>query len=71
MQVRLDGERVRGLREERGLSKGELADAAGISRTTARNAERGVPVRGATGRAVAKVLGVEPPQSLGRVARRG
>ncbi len=71
MQVQLNAERVRSLRLEHGMTKRDLARAAGISESTARSAERGIPVRGATGRKVARVLGVDPPQSLGRVARRG
>ena len=58
------------LREERGISKRDLAAAAGISTTTARNAECGEPVRSKTARKVAAALGVNPPQPLGRPAHR-
>jgi transcriptional regulator with XRE-family HTH domain len=70
MYVELYPERVRTLREEQGMSKRDLAAAAGISKTTARNAERGAPVRSKTARRAARALGVDPPQRLGRPARR-
>jgi transcriptional regulator with XRE-family HTH domain len=60
-------ERVRSLREEKGLSKRGLAAAASVSETTLRRVEREEPVYFRTGRAVAKALGVEPSPSLGRV----
>jgi len=68
--VELYPEKVKALREERGMSKKDLAAAAGISKKTARNAERGAPVRSKTARSVAAALGVDPPQPLGRPARR-
>ena len=70
MYVELYAEKVRALREESGMSKRDLAAAAGISTTTARNAERGEPVRSKTARKVAAALGVNPPQPLGRPAHR-
>ena len=70
MYVELFPERVKSLREERGMSKRDLAVAAGISKTTGRNAERGEPVRSKTARKVAAVLGVDPPQRLGRPSHR-
>ena len=70
MYVVMNGERVRNLREEKGLSKRGLAAAAGVSVKTARNVEREVPVAFRTGRAVANALGVEPSPSLGRVLTR-
>jgi transcriptional regulator with XRE-family HTH domain len=63
----MDGEQVRSLREQKGLSKRALASAAGISVSTAARAEREGPVTFRTGRAVAHALGVEPSTSLGRV----
>ena len=69
MYVELYPERVRALREEQGMTKRDLATAAGISKTTARNAERGEPVRTKTARRVATALGVYPLQSLGRPSR--
>ena len=70
MFVEMYAEQVKTLREERGMTKRDLAVAAGISTTTARNAERGVPVRTKTARSVAAALGVNPPQPLGRPAHR-
>ena len=70
MYVELYAEKVRALREERGMSKRDLAAAAGISTTTARNAERGEPVRTKTARRVAVALGVRPLQRLGRPSHR-
>ena len=40
----MNPERVRALRNLRGMSKRELAAEAGVSETTARRAERGEPV---------------------------
>ena len=70
MYVELYSERVKALREERGMSKRDLAAAAEISATTVRNAERGAPVRSKTARKVARALDVDPPQRIGRPARR-
>jgi transcriptional regulator with XRE-family HTH domain len=70
MYVELYPERVQALREERGMSKRDLAAAARISPKTAGNTERGEPVRGKTARKVAAALGVDPPQRLGRPAYR-
>jgi DNA-binding XRE family transcriptional regulator len=54
-------DRVKNLREERGMTKRDLAAAAGVSTTTARNAGRGEPVRSKTAGKVARALEVEPP----------
>ena len=70
MYVMLYPERVKAMREEQGMSKRDLAVAAGISKTTARNAERGVAVRSKTARKVAAALRVHPLQRLGRPAHR-
>ncbi len=70
MYVELHPERMRALREEQGMSKRDLAVAAGISKKTARNAERGEPVRAKTARRVAEALVVHPLQRLGRPAHR-
>ena len=70
MYVEMHGEQVRALREGRGMSKRDLAAAAGVSKTTMRNAERGEPVQTETARKVARALEVDPPQRLGRVSRR-
>ncbi len=69
MRVQLNAEQVRSLRVEQGMTKRELAAAAGISPTTARNAENGVSVMGSTAWKVARALEVDPPQSLGRAVR--
>jgi transcriptional regulator with XRE-family HTH domain len=68
--VELYPERVKALREEQGMTKRDLAEAAGISMTTARNAERGEPVRTKAARGVATALGVYPLQRLGRPSHR-
>lgn len=70
MYVELYSEQVKSLREERGMSKRDLAVAAGISPKTARNSERGEPVRTKTARGVATALGVYPLQRLGRPSHR-
>ncbi len=69
MFVEMYAEQVKTLREGRGMTKRDLAVAAGISPKTARNAERGVPVRTKTARKVARALEVDPPQRLARVLR--
>ena len=66
----MNSERVRNLREDKGLSKQDLAALAGISVSTARRVEREEPVRLSTGRAVAEALGVEPSPELGQDAAR-
>ncbi len=70
MYVQLYPEQVKTLREEHGMTKRDLAAAAGVSATTARNAERGAPVRSKTARKVAAALGFDPPQRLGRPVHR-
>ena len=67
MYVVMDSERVRELREEKGMSRRDLAGAAGISAQTVRRVELEEPVYFRTGRAVAEALGVEPSRDLGRV----
>jgi transcriptional regulator with XRE-family HTH domain len=64
--VVMDPERVRELREQKGMSKRDLAAAAGISLTTAKRVERGLSVRFPTGCRVLAVFEEEPPSSLGR-----
>jgi transcriptional regulator with XRE-family HTH domain len=65
--VVMNADRVRELREEKGMTRRDLAGAAGISAETARRVERAEPVYFRTGRAVAEALGVEPSRDLGRV----
>jgi transcriptional regulator with XRE-family HTH domain len=66
MYVAMNPSRVRELREEKGMSKRDLATAAGISLTTAKRVERGLPVRFPTGRKVLAVFGEKPSLELGR-----
>jgi len=56
----MNSERVKELREEKGMTRRALASAAGISVSTAKRVV-------STGRKVAGALGVEPSPSLGRV----
>jgi transcriptional regulator with XRE-family HTH domain len=65
--VVMHSERVKELREQKGLSNCALATEAGVSVSTAKRVEREVPVTFRTERAVADALGVEPSPSLGRV----
>lgn len=44
MMVEMNPVRVRSLREEKGMNRGDLAAAAGVSLKTASRAERGEPV---------------------------
>jgi transcriptional regulator with XRE-family HTH domain len=60
----MDGEQVRSLRKEKGMSHRELAEVSGISKKTLANVEAGkVHTRPST------ALDVDP-RSLARVARR-
>lgn len=67
MYVVMNAERVRSLREQKGMTRRDLAGAAGVSVQTASRAEREEPVTFRTGRAVADALGVAPSRDLGRV----
>jgi transcriptional regulator with XRE-family HTH domain len=55
-----DGDRLRRLRLRAGLTQGELAAEAGVTRNTVSNAECGWPVLLKTVRKLARVLLVEP-----------
>jgi ribosome-binding protein aMBF1 (putative translation factor) len=66
----MNSERVRELREEKGMTRRDLAAAAGISVKTVRRVEREKPVMFRTGRAVADALGIEPGPRRGRVLGR-
>jgi transcriptional regulator with XRE-family HTH domain len=58
----MDGEKIATMRQERGLSRQELARQAGISMSTLRSLERGHKVRVKTARSVANVFGVHPSE---------
>jgi transcriptional regulator with XRE-family HTH domain len=66
--VEMCGKRVQELRQEKGLSKQQLAAAAGISPDTLRRVEQEEPVQVKTAKKVAKALEVDPPQRLGKLA---
>jgi transcriptional regulator with XRE-family HTH domain len=63
----MNAERVQELRAQNGMTRRDLAGAAGISAQTVRRVELEEPVYFRTGRAVAEALGVEPSRDLGRV----
>jgi len=65
----VNSERVRQLRKREGMSKRDLAIAAGISLSTARRVERGAPVQPETVWKVAGVFGLHP-QDIARAVRR-
>ncbi len=66
----MDGERVRSLREERGMSQRQLAEASGVSKKTLTNVEASkVRVLPSTARKIGAALEVDP-RSLARVASR-
>lgn len=62
MTFMLDGQRLRKLRRQRGLSQEELADQAGISVSTVARLERqlAAPCRGRTLGRLARSLGEHP-----------
>ena len=60
MYARMNADKVRQLRARHGMSRKELADAAGICAATARNAERRGAVRYSTAWKVAGVFGLHP-----------
>jgi XRE family transcriptional regulator, fatty acid utilization regulator len=68
--VKIDGEQVRSLRKERGLSRQEFAEASGVGVSTLHNVETGKTyARPSTARKIADALGVDP-RSLATVAPR-
>ena len=70
MYVVMDGEKIGELRQERGFSRQELAEEAGVSVSTLRRVEAGgSAVRLKTARKVGAALEVDP-KSLGRSAAR-
>ncbi len=58
----IDGEKLRAMREERGLSRQGLAKEAGVALETVSKAERGHRVRSKTAWKVANVFGVHPSE---------
>jgi transcriptional regulator with XRE-family HTH domain len=58
----MNGDKLEAMREERGLSREDLAREAGISAETVSKAERGHRVRGKTAWKVANVFGVHPSE---------
>lgn len=56
---RLDRNRLRSLRTERGLTQVDLADRAGLTRRTVASAESGRPVSLQTAHSIANAVGVE------------
>jgi transcriptional regulator with XRE-family HTH domain len=66
----MDGEQVRSLRQEQGMSQRELAEASGVSKKTLANVEAGkVRPLPSTARKIGAALDVEP-RSLATVASR-
>jgi transcriptional regulator with XRE-family HTH domain len=61
MYVEVDGQKVRELREQQGATAGEIADKAGITRSTLRRVERNEgPVLPGTARGIGRALDVNP-----------
>ena len=66
----IDGEQVRSLRQEKGMSQRGLAEASGVSKKTVTDVEAGkVHPQPATARKIAAALGVDS-RSLATVASR-
>jgi transcriptional regulator with XRE-family HTH domain len=68
VHVIMNGEKVRSLREEQGLSKKALAEKANVTQATIARAEDSRPMFPATARLLGAALGVDT-RSLGRKAR--
>jgi transcriptional regulator with XRE-family HTH domain len=64
MYAVMDGEKVQAMRQERGLSRQELAKEAGVGLTTVRSGKR---VLATTGWRAARVFGLHPKE-MGRPA---
>jgi transcriptional regulator with XRE-family HTH domain len=69
MYARMNVDKVKQLRARHGMSRKDLADAAGISLSTARRVERKATVQAATVWKVAGVFGLHP-QDIARPAYR-
>jgi transcriptional regulator with XRE-family HTH domain len=66
----MDGEQVRSLREQKGMSQRRLSEASGVSRRTLTSVEAGkVHTLPSTARKIGVALEVDP-RSLARVASR-
>jgi transcriptional regulator with XRE-family HTH domain len=70
MYVEMNPEKVKALREEKGLSRRELADAAEVSVRTVGKVERGGRVRSSSARSIILALGEEPSLECGRIIER-
>lgn len=57
--MRLDPEKVRTAREDKGFSQEDVAKASGLSKPTVSRIERGFAVHNATARVIAQVLELE------------
>jgi transcriptional regulator with XRE-family HTH domain len=68
MFIEMNGEKVRSLREEQGLSKRELSRLSNVTEATVARAERGERMFPSTVRRLAEVLGVDA-RSLGQRER--
>jgi transcriptional regulator with XRE-family HTH domain len=64
MYLVMNSKRIQELREEKGLSRRELAEAAGISMDTLRRVEREEPVSLKTAFHIAEVLEVPHPRAI-------
>ena len=70
MYLVMDSEQVRSLREQKGMSQRQLAEASGVSKKTLANVEAGkVRPLPSTARKIGAALEVDP-RSLARVASR-
>jgi transcriptional regulator with XRE-family HTH domain len=67
MYAVMDGEKIQEMRHERGLSRQEFAQEAGVAVSTVVRVERGCRVLAATGWRVAQVFGIHPKE-IGRPA---
>jgi transcriptional regulator with XRE-family HTH domain len=67
----MDGEQVRSLREQRGMSQRELAEAASVSKRTVTNVEAGkVYSQVSTARKIGAALDVNPRTFARAISRR-